>query len=89
MKWIYSFFLLLGIYSGLLSGDDLSLWETGGMYFCVPYAKGTLEYDGNFWFEDEGPGMSLYGSCALSDHFRESNVSFLLKFPLLLPPAKR
>jgi hypothetical protein len=49
--------------------SDLSLWETGGMYFCVPYAKGTVESDLNVWHEDGVPGYSLYGSYAFSDKF--------------------
>lgn len=47
--------------------SDLSLWETGGMYFGMPYQKGTIEVDYNYWYEDDAPGMSLYGSYALND----------------------
>jgi hypothetical protein len=46
---------------------DLSLWETGGMYFCIPYGRGTAEIDLNYWYEDNTPGYSLYGSYAFSD----------------------
>lgn len=47
--------------------SDLSLWETGGMYYCMPYQKGTIEVDYNYWYEDDASGMSLYGSYALND----------------------
>jgi hypothetical protein len=52
-----------------LYGGDLQLWETGGMYFGLPYTKGTVEADYNFWHEDGSPGMSLYGSYAFTDNF--------------------
>lgn len=58
------------------SDDDLSLYEVGGMYFGMPYAKGTAEVDVNFWYEDESPGISLYGSYAFTDH-----LTFKLEVP--------
>jgi hypothetical protein len=61
--------LLIALISGPLYSADLSFWETGGMYFCVPYTKGTLEFDYNLWYEDDAPGMSLFGSYAVTDHF--------------------
>lgn len=52
-----------------LAGDSgLSIWETGGMYFCMPYGKGTDEVDLNAWYEDGAPGFSLFGSHAFSDN---------------------
>jgi hypothetical protein len=58
-----------GISASCLAGEsDLSLWETGGMYFCVPYSRGSTEVDLNAWHEDKAPGYSLYGSYAFSDH---------------------
>jgi len=57
-------------------GEDLKLWETGGMYFGIPYTQGTIEVDYNAWYEDRFPGMSLYGSYAFTD-----NVTAKLELP--------
>lgn len=59
------------------AGDTgLSLWETGGMYFCVPYNTGATEVDLNAWHEDGASGYSLYGSYAFSE-----NVTIKLEIP--------
>jgi hypothetical protein len=63
-------------------GEDLKLWETGGMYFGIPYTKGTIEFDYNVWYEDRLPGMSLYGSYAFSDNL---TVKFELPAEFELP----
>jgi hypothetical protein len=61
--------LISGSSAFCLTGEpEFSLWETGGMYFCVPYGKGTTEVDLNAWHEDGAPGFSLYGSYAFSDN---------------------
>jgi hypothetical protein len=69
MKNLFAFPLFVALICGTLYSDDLSFWETGGMYFCVPYEKGTLEFDVNLWYEDDEPGLSLFGSYAVTDHF--------------------
>jgi hypothetical protein len=61
--------IVSAIAASCMAGDPgLSLWETGGMYFSVPYGKGTEEIDLNAWHEDGAPGFSLYGSHAFSDN---------------------
>jgi hypothetical protein len=59
-----------------LADEDLSLWETGGMYFSIPYKKGTMEFDYNYWNEDKLSAMSLYGGYAVSD-----NLTLKLEIP--------
>lgn len=69
-----------------IGGDSsgLSLWEVGGMYFSMPYAKHTIEVDINGWYESDEPGLSPYGSYAFTDDFTmKVEVPFAFSKPVM------